>query len=311
MVAAWQNEDFGRLHPTEYDRNQYKATEEWAGARSNADGHSANCRQEALWRKNGNSSCRLTHLVLDSGKMVPRKVFFTKGVGVHKERLASFEMALRVAGLAHCNLVLVSSIYPPGCKIIPKEEGLKLLRPGEIVFAVYDRESYNEPNRLIAASVGLAIPADSSMHGYLSEHHSFGETDEKAGEYAEDLAASMLATTLGIEFNPEMDWDEREQIFKMSGKIVRTTNITQSAVGNKDGLWTTVFAAAVFINDDNLSIDTGKSVAVNTQSTLQEEVLKQTLEGQFKSTEAQRQKETTKSGIEQPRLLPSTRKSLS
>jgi len=154
------------------------------------------------------------------------------------------------------------------------------------------------------------------MHGYLSEHHSFGETDEKAGEYAEDLAASMLATTLGIEFNPEMDWDEREQIFKMSGKIVRTTNITQSAVGNKDGLWTTVFAAAVFINDDNLSIDTGKSVAVNAPASLQEEILKQTVEGQLKNTEAQeklaqRQKETTKSGIEQPRLLPSTRKSLS
>ena len=148
-------------------------------------------------------------------------------------------------------MVLVSSIYPPGCKIISKEDGLKLLRPGEIVFAVYDRENTNEPNRLIAASVGLAIPADPSMHGYLSEHHAFGETDEKAGEYAEDLAASMLATTVGIEFNSELDWDEREQIFKMSGKIVRTTNITQSAIGNKEGLWTTVFAAAVFINDDH------------------------------------------------------------
>ena len=136
------------------------------------------------------------------------------------------------------------------------------------------------PIASIAASVGLAIPADSSMHGYLSEHHSFGETDEKAGEYAEDLAASMLATTVGIEFNPEMDWDEREQIFKMSGKIVRTTNITQSAVGNKDGLWTTVFAAAVFINDDNLSIDTAKSVTVAAQGSPQEEVLRQTLEGQ-------------------------------
>jgi arginine decarboxylase len=247
--------------------------------------------------------------------MVPKKVFFTKGVGVHKEKLASFEMALRVAGLAHCNLVLVSSIYPPGCKIISKEEGLKLLRPGEIVFAVYDRESYNEPNRLIAASVGLAIPSDSSMHGYLSEHHSFGETDEKAGEYAEDLAASMLATTLGIEFNPEMDWDEREQIFKMSGKIVRTTNITQSAVGHKDGLWTTVFAAAVFINDDNLSVEAGKSVAVTMQGSPQEEVLRQTLEGQSRNTEAQdklaqRQREPARPAIEQARQLPSARKTL-
>ena len=221
--------------------------------------------------------------------MVPKKVLFTKGVGVHKEKLASFELALRAAGLAHCNLVLVSSIYPPGCKIISKDEGLKLLRPGEIIFAVYDRESNNEPNRLIAASIGLAVPAEPSMHGYLSEHHSFGETDERAGEYAEDLAASMLATTLGIEFDSELDWDEREQIFKMSGKIVRTTNITQSAVGNKEGLWTTVFAAAVFINDDNQPGENGKPAAGNTRGSLQEEVLRQTLEGQLKNTDAQNQ----------------------
>jgi arginine decarboxylase len=248
--------------------------------------------------------------------MVPRKIFYTKGVGVHKEKLASFEMALRVAGLAHCNLVLVSSIYPPGCKIIPKEEGLKLLKPGEIVFAVYDRESNNEPNRLIAASVGVAIPADSSMHGYLSEHHSFGETDEKAGEYAEDLAASMLATTVGIEFDPESDWDEREQLFKMSGKIVRTTNITQSAVGNKDGLWTTVFAAAVFINDGDGSFDAGKSVTANSKAPLQEDILKQTLQGQFKNAQAAdklalRNREPDKSALEQTRPVASTKKSLS
>src|SRR5262249_28852374 len=183
--------------------------------------------------------------------MIPKKCFFTKGVGVHKERLASFELALRMAGLAYFNLVFVSSIYPPGCKRISREEGVKLLRPGEIVFFVYDREGTKEPNRLVAASGGGPIHSDDSQYGYLSEHHSFGETDERAGEYAEDLAASMLATTLGIEFNPDTAWDEREQLFKMSEKIVRTSNITQSAVGNKDGLWTTVFSACVFINDDN------------------------------------------------------------
>ena len=183
--------------------------------------------------------------------MVPKKIFFTKGVGAHKEKLASFELALRDAGIAHCNLILVSSIYPPGVRKISKEEGVKLIRPGEIVFCVYDRESTNEPNRLIAASVGLAIPADSEQHGYLSEHHAYGETEEKAGEYAEDLAASMLATTLGIEFDSETACDEREQLFKMSGKIVRTSNMTQSAIGNKDGFWTTVFAAAVFVEDNN------------------------------------------------------------
>jgi len=179
-------------------------------------------------------------------KIVPSKIFFTKGVGVHKDRLASFELALRNAGIAHCNMVLVSSILPPGCKRISKEEGVRMLALGQIIFVVYDRNDTNEPNRLVAASVGAAVPADSTQHGYLSEYHSFGETDEKAGDYAEDLAASMLATTLGIEFDPNLAWDEREQLYKMSGKIVRTTNITQSAIGNKDGLWTTVFAAAVF-----------------------------------------------------------------
>ena len=42
-------------------------------------------------------------------------------------------------------------------------------------------------------------------------------------------------------------WNEKQQIFKLSGKIVRTSNITQSAIGHKDGLWTTVISAAVLL----------------------------------------------------------------
>ncbi len=179
--------------------------------------------------------------------MVPEKFFVTKGVGVHKEYLTSFELALRSAGIAPFNLVTVSSIRPPNCRKVSREEGLTLLKYGEIVHCVMARNATNEPNRLVAASIGMAIPADDNQYGYISEHHPFGETDEKAGEYAEDLAATMLATTLNIEFDSNKDWDEREQIYKMSGKIIRTTNITQSAEGNKDGLWTTVIAAVVFV----------------------------------------------------------------
>lgn len=179
--------------------------------------------------------------------MLPTKIFFTKGVGVHKEPLTSFELALRSAGIAPYNLISVSSIYPPGVKRISKEEGIKLLPPGSVIPAVMARNATNEPNRLVSASIGVAIPNDPQQYGYLSEHHPFGETDERAGEYAEDLAATMLATTLGIEFDPEKSWDEREQIYKASGQIIRTSNITQSAIGNKDGLWTTVIAAAILI----------------------------------------------------------------
>ena len=178
---------------------------------------------------------------------VPQKIFLTKGVGVHKERLASFELALRDAGIERCNLVTVSSIFPPNCKIISKDEGLKMLSPGQITFCVMARADTNEPNRLLATAIGLAVPADSSTYGYLSEHHSHGETGKKCGEYAEDLAATMLATTLGVEFNSDQAWQEREQIYKASGHIIRTTNICQSAEGHKDGLWTTVIAVGVFV----------------------------------------------------------------
>ncbi|OQB44184.1 MAG: pyruvoyl-dependent arginine decarboxylase [Parcubacteria group bacterium ADurb.Bin159] len=179
--------------------------------------------------------------------MIPQKVFLTKGVGVHKDKLASFELALRDAGIEKCNLVSVSSIFPPDCKIISKDEGIKLLNAGEITYCVIARNESNEPNRLISASIGLAIPRNGNQYGYLSEHHAFGEKGEKAGEYAEDLAATMLATTLGIDFNPDTAWQEREQVYKASGHIFKTTNITQSAEGDKRGLWTTVVAVAVFL----------------------------------------------------------------
>lgn len=177
----------------------------------------------------------------------PRAVFLTKGVGRHKEELASFEEALRDAQLARLNLVHVSSIFPPYCTLIPREKGLKKLKDGQITYCVLARKSTNENRRLIAASIGLAIPADRSQYGYLSEHSSFGETEDFAGEYAEDLAASMLATILGIDFEADATWDKKKEIWKLSGRIVKTTNITQSAIGLPNGIWTTVIAAAVFV----------------------------------------------------------------
>ena len=187
--------------------------------------------------------------------MVPTHMFLTKGVGIHKEKLTSFEEALRSAGIAYCNLVSVSSILPPDCKIIPRKRGEKLLNPGEITYCVMARTDTNERSRLISSSVGVAVPSGRKYnYGYLSEHHAYGETDEEAGEYTEDLAAQMLATTLGIKFDPNVAWNERKQVFKMGGDIVRTQNITQSAIG-KPNLWTTVVACAVFIPLENLPQD--------------------------------------------------------
>lgn len=179
---------------------------------------------------------------------VPKMMFLTKGKGTHKDYLTSFELALRDADIADLNLVSVSSIKPPQCKIISRQEGRKYLRPGQIVFTILARSSTNEPNRLIAASIGLARPADdNTQHGYLSEHHSTGETAQRAGDYAEDMAMEMLATTLGLPNDPTLTWDQREEQWKLSEKIYKTQNFTQSAEGNKDGLWTTVISAAILI----------------------------------------------------------------
>jgi arginine decarboxylase len=177
---------------------------------------------------------------------VPRMMFFTKGVGTHKEELHSFELALRDAGIEKCNLVQVSSIQPPHCKVISRARGLESLLPGAITYCVLSRCCSNEPRRLLAASVGCAIPTDKNAYGYISEHHSFGQTERQAGDYAEDLAAAMLASTLGIDFNIDESWDEKKEIFKISGKIVSTRNITQSSIVKNQG-YTTVIAVAVFV----------------------------------------------------------------
>jgi len=178
---------------------------------------------------------------------IPKDLFLTKGVGKHKQRLTSFEAALRNAGIAHLNIVRVSSILPPQAKILSRSKGVARLSAGEITYTVMAECSTNEPHRLIAASIGVAIPRDRTQYGYLSEYHSYGETEIRAADKAEDLAAQMLATTLGVPFDPDTSYDERKEIWKISTEIVKAMEITQTAIGDKNGLWTTVIAAAVFI----------------------------------------------------------------
>ena len=178
---------------------------------------------------------------------VPKRLFFTRGVGKHTNNLESFEAALRNAGIAQFNLVKVSSIYPPGCKIVSRRVGLSKLAAGQIVFCVMAEARTNEPNRLVSAGIGLAVPARGEQFGYISEHHGCGMTERKTADFVEDMAASMLATTLGIDFDPDADYDARREVYRMSGEIVKTRAKVQTAEGDKNGLWTTVLAAAVFL----------------------------------------------------------------
>ncbi len=179
--------------------------------------------------------------------LVPKRMFLTKGRGIHEDRLTSFEYALRDAGIAGTNLVLISSIFPPHAKMVPRKAGLREIKAGQILFTIYSKTQTNEPHRMCAASVGVARPKDNGRYGYLSEHESFGQNQKQAGDYAEDIAAQMLASSLGIKFDIDKSWDEKRQQWNISGQIYKTSNITQTAIGDKDGRWTTVFAAACLL----------------------------------------------------------------
>jgi arginine decarboxylase len=178
---------------------------------------------------------------------IPKRVFLTHGVASHRERLTAFEYALREADIEQQNLVAVSSILPPHCELISRTVGIAALSSGEITFCVMARAETSEPGRWITAGIGLARPKDPAHYGYISEHHGFGMTEAETSEYVEDLAATMLASTLGIEFNPDAAWNERKRVYEMSNLIVDTHSIAAAAHGALGSGWTCVVAAAVFL----------------------------------------------------------------
>jgi arginine decarboxylase len=185
--------------------------------------------------------------VVRAMRLVPTSVFLTHGVGIHQYQLTAFELALRDADIEQQNLVTVSSILPPRCELIARDVGVRGLHPGEMTYCVLARTEANEPGRLLHASIGLARPADPDMYGYISEHHGFGMTGHESGDYAEDLAATMLASTLGLDFDPEAAWNERRQIYEHSSLIIDSTSITAAAECGADNQWICAVAAAVFL----------------------------------------------------------------
>ena len=177
----------------------------------------------------------------------PKADVLDQGCSVHRHALTAFEFALRNADIEQQNLVYVSSILPPRCEAVAREAGVELLRPGDITFCGLARSETNEFGRHVYASLGLARPADPDMYGYISELHGYSMTAEASGEEAEDLAATMLASTLGLDFDPEAAWNERKQIYEHSSLIIDSTSITAAAECGPDNHWICAIVAAVFL----------------------------------------------------------------
>ena len=160
--------------------------------------------------------------------MIPKKLFFTAGTGKSKDRLISFELALKDAQINHCNIVQISSIIPKDCEIIDVDDGLTEIMPGEIVYGVMARIDTDKDDQQIAASIGMVRPSDLSHHGYLSTFQGHDYDDSFALTEAQFLAAHMFDKTFGYDDDIIMD------------------AIAASSTGEKD-LFTTVVAVAIFI----------------------------------------------------------------
>ncbi|MGQ4832293.1 MAG: pyruvoyl-dependent arginine decarboxylase [Candidatus Asgardarchaeia archaeon] len=186
------------------------------------------------------STALILSVIKGMTQLIPKKVFLTAGIGKHPTKLGSFERALRDAKIHAYNLVPVSSIIPPDAKIISKEEGIKYLVPGQILFVVLSRISSNAVGRRVVAAIGVAKDRDSSLHGYISEYSAYDIDPEQARKSAEYLATEMLATIKG-----ENSWDIKSEMPKFDNFDIRS--IVTSAVVESEKEWVTAIAAAVLI----------------------------------------------------------------
>jgi len=181
--------------------------------------------------------------------LVPVQAYLTRGVGVHREELVAFEIALRDAGIAAQNLVAVSSILPPACELVAREEAEKHLMPGQILHVVMSREETDEPHRAVGASIGIARPRDTSRHGFIAEHGGFGLGEDELRTHAEDLASTMLASTMGVDVDADLPPRERARLFEEAGVVDFRDSVVATARGDERGRTTCVVAAAVFVMD--------------------------------------------------------------
>lgn len=177
---------------------------------------------------------------------VPKAVFLTKGVGIHSERLNSFEEALRDARISSLNLVTVSSIVPPHCQLLNIEEGLKLLSPGQLTFSVISRCDCNEEGRLMAAAVAILLPENPDDYGYISEFHAHGMEAEEVEDWVCDQAAELYASAKGLKINWKRAWSPEYEKYTLEERSFSPKYVVSMARGKK-GKWVTTVGAAVFI----------------------------------------------------------------
>jgi arginine decarboxylase len=124
--------------------------------------------------------------------MIPKEFFITSGKAISPvSELNAFDLALKNAGVAQCNLVAVSSILPPKCK----ERKWRKLPPGAITFAVMARMN-GEEGTTIGAGIAWAWEAN-GKYGMVAEAH--GYMDRKAVKETLEWKIKEMAKIRNVE----------------------------------------------------------------------------------------------------------------
>lgn len=181
---------------------------------------------------------------------VPTRVFFTAGRGVHEHERVAVQHALREAGVADCNLVKVSSVLPPGVRVIDRAEAEKLLKPGNVVFAVIAQAVTQEPHQRLSVGVGWAIPDKPGVPGYISEveeEQAKGLGGEAATAEVGATALRLLAERLRAKIDAGTLWEWHKGGVAIGRVKVQTGALTQTVVGDEKGWYTAAVALAVYL----------------------------------------------------------------
>ena len=183
-------------------------------------------------------------------RFVPPRVFFTSGTGTHRLERVAIQHAMQQAGVSQCNLVKVSSVLPPDTQIISRQQGLRLLTPGNVVFAVIAQAETNEPSQRITPAVAWAKPKKPGVPGVIAEvedNLTHGKNEETAADEVGEEAITILGETLGTRVDAKRKWDRRRKTLRIGSTTVEIGWLAASIEGPEQKGGEADFAAAIVL----------------------------------------------------------------
>jgi arginine decarboxylase len=187
---------------------------------------------------------------------VPRRVFFTSGVGRHEQERVATQHAMAAAGVPRVNLVKISSVIAPRCQIISRQQGIRLLRSGSIVFAVIAQGMTKEPHQRVTPAIAWSKPEDENETGFIAEveeQNANGLSEKAAEDRVGEEALILQAAHFGVKVNAERAWAGRgrSRSVRLGGKRVRVGSLCASIVGAEaeegEEQYSTAVVLAVFL----------------------------------------------------------------